>query len=62
MENEEKTKSGKPVIILPKPLCTFSDHSRPSYSTRQVKEIIEGLGYAVKTLSDVSDEKELSND
>jgi hypothetical protein len=43
------------VITLPRPTCTYADHSYPAYSEKQVKELLEKLGYLVKTRSDLGD-------
>lgn len=35
------------VISIPKPDCTYADHSYPAYSRRAVCEMISDLGYRV---------------
>ncbi len=41
------------IITLPKPNCTYADHSYPAYSEKQVKDLLESLGYAVRLRSDL---------
>lgn len=37
------------IVNLPKPNCIYEDHSYPAYSEKQVKDLLESLGYIVRT-------------
>lgn len=34
-------------VPLPRPVCTYADHSYPAYSERQVVELLESLGIRI---------------
>lgn len=34
-------------VTLPRPVCTYADHSYPAYSERQVVELLESLGIRI---------------
>ncbi|EPT2445163.1 ead/Ea22-like family protein [Enterobacter hormaechei] len=35
-------------VTLPRPACTYADHSYPAYSERQVVSLLESLGIRIK--------------
>ncbi|EKY3117321.1 hypothetical protein ACTV1L_000190 [Cronobacter turicensis] len=37
------------TVTLPRPACTYADHSYPAYSERQVVELLESLGINLET-------------
>lgn len=36
-------------VALPRPACTYADHSYPAYSEKQVVELLESLGINLET-------------
>lgn len=37
------------TVTLPRPACTYADHSYPAYSEKQVVELLESLGINLET-------------
>ncbi|ELY2741321.1 ead/Ea22-like family protein [Cronobacter turicensis] len=37
------------TVALPRPACTYADHSYPAYSEQQVVELLESLGINLET-------------
>ncbi|EMC4372004.1 UNVERIFIED_ASMBLY: hypothetical protein E7W53_12765 [Cronobacter sakazakii] len=37
------------TVMLPRPACTYADHSYPAYSEKQVVELLESLGINLET-------------
>lgn len=46
------------IVNLPKPLCTFADHSCPAYTEKQVTELLASLGYLARTRADQANARE----
>jgi hypothetical protein len=46
------------TVTLPKPTCTYADHSYPAYTEKQVRELLENLGFFVRTSSELALEEE----
>ncbi|MEB7601376.1 hypothetical protein [Raoultella terrigena] len=44
---QERRKAARKTITLPKPACTYADHSYPAYSKRQVVCLLASLGVTV---------------
>lgn len=43
------------TVVLPKPACTYADHSYPAYTEKQVKELLASLGYLVIKHNEVAE-------
>ncbi|EOC1054348.1 hypothetical protein AAAW60_003976 [Cronobacter sakazakii] len=37
------------TVTLPRPACTYADHSYPAYSEKQVVDLLESLGINLET-------------
>ncbi|EQA1703488.1 hypothetical protein ACXYXE_004091 [Cronobacter dublinensis] len=37
------------TVTLPRPACTYADHSYPAYSEKQVVDLLESLGIILET-------------
>ncbi|ELY3977887.1 hypothetical protein C3D71_08575 [Cronobacter sakazakii] len=37
------------TVTLPRPVCTYADHSYPAYSEKQVVDLLESLGINFET-------------
>ncbi|WP_447315250.1 hypothetical protein [Klebsiella michiganensis] len=46
-ELQERRTAARKTITLPKPACTYADHSYPAYSKRQVVCLLASLGVTV---------------
>jgi len=45
---DKEAKRSQPVVKLPKPDCTFADHSYPAYSKKAVIALLDSVGVSIK--------------